>query len=102
LFPLFRFIVAPLWRRFFARVAGPCPGSRAGIEGRGNAKIEATRATVVPVLPRTIQDSKVAYSGSELARVTGAGEARLAISSFSTRDFGSSHPWLVSDNRDRK
>ena len=90
MFPLFGFIVAPLWRRFL------------GIEGRGNAKMEATRATVVPVLPRTIQDTKVAYSGSELATVTGAGEARLAISSFSTRDFGSSHPWLVSNNRDRK
>ena len=102
MFPLFGFIVAPLWRRFFARLAGPRSGSPAGIEGRGNAKIEATRATVVPVLPRTIQDTKVAYSGSELATATGAGEARLAISSFSTRDFGRSHSWLGSDNRDRK
>ena len=102
MFPLFGFIVAPLWRRFLCAGGGPCPGSRTGNEGAETAKMEATRATVLPVLPRTIQDTKVAYSGSELATVTGAGEARLAISSFSTRDFGSSHPWLVSDNRDRK
>ena len=102
MFPLFRFIVAPLWRRFFVRVAGPVPAAARGLKGAETQKMEATRATVVPVLPRTIQDTRVAYSGSELATVTGAGEARLAISSFSTRDFGSSHPWLVSDNRDRK